>query len=94
MEMPDENGDIDGELVKHLIASHHRSGRPGFNPRAFDRKFPLSLNKKTALQAMERFFTLQKKYGWWGLAYLEAILKAADGLASAGYTDGSVDYEE
>ena len=94
MELPDENGDLDGELLKHLIASHHRSGRPGFDHRAFDRNYSLNLNKKVGLQAMERFFALQKKYGWWGLAYLEAILKAADGLASAGYTDGSVDYEE
>ena len=94
MELSHNNSDIEGELFKHLIASHHRSGRPGFDQRAFDRNYPLNLNRKTALQAMERFFVLQRKYGWWGLAYLEAILKAADGLASAGYTDGSVDHEE
>ena len=94
MELSNNNSGLEGELFKHLIASHHKSGRPGFEQRAFDRNYPLNLNRKTALQAMERFFVLQKKYGWWGLAYLEAILKAADGLASAGYTDGSVDHEE
>jgi len=93
MELSDLATVSDGELVKHLIASHHRSGRPGFDQRAFDRMYPLAQNKKTGREVMEGFFALQKKYGWWGLAYLEAILKAADGLASSGYLDGSIDHE-
>lgn len=70
------------DLILHLIATHHGFARPHFPPRAFDKDSPLELNDQTAERAMLRFARLQIEYGWWQLAYLEAILKAADALAS------------
>lgn len=70
------------DLILHLIATHHGYARPHFPARAFDRDNPTPLSQKLAAEAMHRFAQLQIKYGWWQLAYLEAVLKAADALAS------------
>lgn len=70
------------DLILHLIAAHHGYARPHFPERAFDRENPKGANFEVAERAMLRFANLQIEYGWWQLAYLEAILKAADALAS------------
>lgn len=70
------------DLILHLIASHHGYARPHFPERAFDRENPKGANFDVAERVMLRFANLQIEYGWWQLAYLEAILKAADALAS------------
>lgn len=72
------------DLVQHLIAAHHGQARPHFtatqiidpNHRAVDCE-PL------AVEVPRRFARLQRKYGRWGLAYIESILRAADWHASA-----------
>lgn len=69
------------DLVLHLIASHHGWSRPYFPPRAYDRR-ALRASEATAQACIQRFGRLQKRYGPWGLAYMEAIFKAADGLVS------------
>jgi CRISPR-associated endonuclease/helicase Cas3 len=78
------------DLILHLIAAHHGYARPHFPERAFDRSQPKSDSQHIAHDVMLRFNRLQRQYGWWQLAYLEAILKAADGLASRDFSRGEL----
>ena len=78
------------DLILHLIAAHHGYARPHFPERAFDRGQPKAVSQAIALEAMRRFARLQQQYGWWQLAYLEAILKAADALASRDFSEGKL----
>ncbi len=70
------------DLIRHLIAVHHGHGRPHFDSElAFD---PDHGNTDDIAAAIpRRFARLQRKYGRWGLAYLESLLRAADYAASA-----------
>ena len=72
------------DLVLHLIATHHGRGRPHFpEGEAFDPEPKGSKIQEMALSIPSRFARLQRKYGRWGLAYLESLLRAADYAASA-----------
>ncbi|MCS6945969.1 MAG: type I-U CRISPR-associated helicase/endonuclease Cas3 [Sutterellaceae bacterium] len=79
-------------LVLHLIASHHGYCRP-FAPVIDDPEPPglqfELLGRKwsyvgaTGLERVdsgvaERFWYLTRRYGWWGLAWLEAMVRLAD----------------
>jgi CRISPR-associated endonuclease/helicase Cas3 len=93
----------DPELVKHLVASHHGHCRPfaPFDDHPDD--LPVTLTHgDVALSATsrhrlarldsgvaERFWGLVDRYGWWGLAWLEAILRLADHRASEHETGGA-----
>jgi CRISPR-associated endonuclease/helicase Cas3 len=72
------------DLVLHLIATHHGRGRPHFpEAEAFDPEPKGAKIQEMALSVPSRFARLQRKYGRWGLAYLESLLRAADYAASA-----------
>ena len=74
-------GTVDRELCLHLVAAHHGHARPGFRVEAAG---PLLTDaaKRALTETPTRFVKLQANYGWWALAWLEALVKAADGLAS------------
>jgi len=72
------------ELILHLIAVHHGRGRPHFPAdEAFDPEPRGRDVGAIAVEVPRRFARLQRKYGRWGLAYLESLLRAADYKASA-----------
>jgi CRISPR-associated endonuclease/helicase Cas3 len=86
-----EFGRLDPEmqdLVLHLIAAHHGRARPHFAfNEAFDPERPSSDAESLASETPRRFARLQRRYGRWGVAYLESILRAADWAASAAESD-------
>jgi CRISPR-associated endonuclease/helicase Cas3 len=81
----------DVDLVKHIIEAHHGRCRP-FAPYVndFTDIGRVSLQHGQTLVTgstrlapppnvvAERFWLLTDKYGWWGLAYLETLLRLAD----------------
>ena len=72
------------DLVLHLIAAHHGRARPHFNSsECLDDKYPAGATRHFAIEAARRFARLQRKFGRWGLAYLESLVRAADYEASA-----------
>lgn len=93
----DHLGVADADLALHLIAAHHGYARP-WAPLVLDPDPPevaldgVTLTRQHRLASpphridsglAERFWRLTERYGWWGLAYLEAIFRLADQQASA-----------
>jgi CRISPR-associated endonuclease/helicase Cas3 len=71
-------------LVLHLIAAHHGRARPHFpTDEAFDPEGHGLEALAMAQEVPRRFARLQQRYGRWGLAWLESLLRAADYAASA-----------
>jgi len=74
------------DLVLHLIAAGHGRARPHFPlDEAFDPTPGRTQSDadRLACEVPRRFARLQRRYGRWGLAYLESLLRAADWAASA-----------
>ena len=71
------------DLVLHLIATHHGRARPHFpSEEAYDYNYSEDAAAEITREVPRRFARLQRKYGRWGLAYLESLVRAADALAS------------
>ncbi len=76
-------------LVQHFIATHHAGGRSFFQSGAYGPLTDKAQCERVAREAEQRFARLQQQFGPWGLAYLEAIFKRADGLVSAQEGEGA-----
>ncbi|MEZ5280230.1 MAG: type I-U CRISPR-associated helicase/endonuclease Cas3 [Acidimicrobiales bacterium] len=88
-------GANDLDLVRHLVASHHGRCRP-LPPLQVD-THPLQVAvpgtegatvsselppEVLGVETVERFWRLIRRYGWHGLAWLEAVMRLADHRAS------------
>lgn len=68
------------DLALHLIAAHHGFARPVIGTSGCEE--PPSVLEERARDVALRFARLQKRWGPWGLAWWEALLRAADYQAS------------
>jgi CRISPR-associated endonuclease/helicase Cas3 len=69
------------DLVLHLVAAHHGYARPVIATTGCEDAPPSAL-KGRAREVALRFARLQKRWGPWGLAWWESLLRAADQQAS------------
>jgi len=83
------DGDFSGlreeakELALHAVAAHHGRARPHFPViESYDPELNDSVVAALVREVPLRFDRLQRRYGRWGLAWLESILRAADVLGS------------
>ena len=92
----------DEDLVLHLLASHHGRCRP-LAPWVHD-SAPVQVEWQDSGLEMrassdhglarldsgvgDRFWRLVRRYGWWGLAWLEALVRLADHAQSEGEQEG------
>ena len=89
------DGDFDKELVVHLVSAHHGYGRPMLPPLTdpapreihvpgtADAPLTISTANSVDWSGPERFDRLCGKYGYWGLALLETVVRLADIWCSA-----------
>lgn len=86
--------DVDEDLVVHLVAAHHGHARPLFPP-VVDPDRPAAHEDELAGRVPlpsstvdwaqpDRFADLNSRYGRWGLALLESVVRLADIACSAG----------
>ena len=83
------DGDFSGlseeanDLALHAVAAHHGRARPHFPAvESYDPELNDDVVAALVQEVPLRFDRLQQRYGRWGLAWLESILRAADVLGS------------
>ncbi len=95
-------GVSDPDLVLHLVASHHGWCRPFAPPIADGSPVDVVLQhgsvtfkgrtdhglEKLSSGTAERYWSLCDRYGWWGVALLETIVRLADHRASETEAEG------
>lgn len=69
------------DLALHLIAAHHGFARPWIGTRSCEDAPPSRIEERAREVAL-RFIRLHRRWGPWGLAWWEALLRAADQQAS------------
>ena len=69
------------DLALHLIAAHHGFARPVIGTSGCEDAPPSAVEER-AREVVLRFARLQRQWGPWGLAWWEALLRAADQQAS------------
>ncbi|MGA3042079.1 MAG: type I-U CRISPR-associated helicase/endonuclease Cas3 [Bryobacteraceae bacterium] len=86
---PEAFGELDFDLLLHLIGSHHGRCRP-FAPVVKGDSNPVAVRydswtassdhglERAGSGVCDRFWRLTRRYGWFGLAYLEALVRLAD----------------
>ncbi|MCL5744922.1 MAG: type I-U CRISPR-associated helicase/endonuclease Cas3 [Acidobacteria bacterium] len=82
--VPDSSGDPQDwlDLWRHLVVSHHGHLRPWISSHGFSSEVGKQQQSVLRLESAERFSRLQRLLGPWRLAYLEALIKAADAVSS------------
>ena len=76
--------DLERGVDHDFDGAHHGRARPHFPvEEAFDSKHKGQATAQLAIETPWRFARLQRKYGRWGLAYIESLVRAADYFASA-----------
>lgn len=71
----------DQDFVLHLIAAHHGFARPAIGTSGCAEAPPSIIDERARAVAL-RFSRLSRRWGPWGLAWWEALLRAADQTAS------------
>lgn len=71
----------DQDFVLHLIAAHHGFARPVIGTNGCDDAPPSMVEDRVRAVAL-RFARLSRRWGPWGLAWWEALLRSADQTAS------------
>ncbi len=80
------------DLALHSIAAHHGFARPSIRVDGCD-DTPPSVLEEMARDVALRFARLQQRWGPWGLAWWESLLRAADQQASRDNKDKTADRE-